>query len=229
MIIGVIRTIILYIIVMIGIRIMGKRQVGQLEPSELVLALLIADIAAVPMQEYGTPLMAGVVPIIVLLSLAMIVSVLNVKSVRFRELMCGTPSIIIRDGKINQKEMTQNRYTLDELFEQLRQSGVTDITQVQYAILETSGQLSVLIKAAERPVTVHQMALRVEDPGIPVTIIEDGKIMGENLKLRGFNEAWLQKVLASYRVEHAEEVFLLTVDERNQTYCATKAKKEVEP
>ena len=227
MIIGIIRTIILYILVMLGIRLLGKRQVGQLEPSELVLALLIADIAAVPMQEYGTPMAAGVVPIITLLCLAMIVSVLNVKSVRFRDLMCGTPSVIIRDGKLNEKEMGKNRYTLDELSEQLRQHAVTDLTQVQYAILETSGQLSVLLKAEEQPVTAKQMSVQKNEPGLPVTIIEDGKIMGENLRQRGLDRNWLEQVLAQYKVSHAQEIFLLTVNELNQTYCAIK-NQEVE-
>jgi Predicted membrane protein len=225
MIIGIIRTIILYILVMVAIRLLGKRQVGQLEPSELVLALLIADIAAVPMQEYGTPMAAGVVPIITLLCLAMIVSVLNVKSVRFRDLMCGTPSIIIRGGKLDEKEMGKNRYTLDELSEQLRQNGVTDFTQVQYAILETSGQLSVLLKVEEQPVTAKQMKVQEEDPGLPITIIEDGKIMGENLKRRGLDRNWLEKVLAQNKVSHAQEIFLLTVNELNETYCAVKERE----
>jgi len=225
-IIGIIRTIILYILVMVAIRLMGKRQVGQLEPSELVLALLIADIAAVPMQEYGTPMAAGVVPIITLVCLAMIVSVLNVKSVRFRDLMCGTPSIIIRSGKLNEKEMGKNRYTLDELSEQLRQHGVTDFTQVQYAILETSGQLSVLLKAEEQPVTAKQMKVPKKEPGLPVTIIEDGKIMGENLEKRGLDRAWLEQVMAQYKVSHAQEIFLLTVDELNQTYCTIKERED---
>jgi len=210
---------------MVAIRLLGKRQVGQLEPSELVLALLIADIAAVPMQEYGTPMAAGVVPIITLLCLAMIVSVLNVKSVRFRDLMCGTPSIIIRGGKLDEKEMGKNRYTLDELSEQLRQNGVTDFTQVQYAILETSGQLSVLLKVEEQPVTAKQMKVQEKDPGLPITIIEDGKIMGENLKRRGLDRNWLEKVLAQNKVSHAQEIFLLTVNELNETYCAVKERE----
>ena len=225
MIIGIIRTIILYTLVMVAIRLLGKRQVGQLEPSELVLALLIADIAAVPMQEYGTPMAAGIVPIITLLCLAMIVSVLNVKSVRFRDLMCGTPSIIIRNGKLDEKEMGKNRYTLDELSEQLRQNGVTDFTQVQYAILETTGQLSVLLKIEEQPVTAKQMNVENQEPGLPVTIIEDGKIMGENLKQRGLDRNWLEQVLAQHKVSHAQEIFLLTVNELNQTYCAVKEKE----
>jgi len=224
-IIGIIRTIILYTLVMVAIRLLGKRQVGQLEPSELVLALLIADIAAVPMQEYGTPMAAGIVPIITLLCLAMIVSVLNVKSVRFRDLMCGTPSIIIRNGKLDEKEMGKNRYTLDELSEQLRQNGVTDFTQVQYAILETTGQLSVLLKIEEQPVTAKQMNVENQEPGLPVTIIEDGKIMGENLKQRGLDRNWLEQVLAQHKVSHAQEIFLLTVNELNQTYCAVKEKE----
>ena len=117
---GLIRTIILYLLIIAGIRLMGKRQVGELEPSELVLSLLIADLASVPMQDLGIPLHAGVVPILALLSLTMILSVLTMKSIRFRTLMCGRPSIVVRDGKVDQGEMRRNRLTVDELLEELR-------------------------------------------------------------------------------------------------------------
>ena len=120
---GLIRTIILYLLIIAGIRLMGKRQVGELEPSELVLSLIIADLAAVPMQDFGIPLLTGIVPILTLLSLTMILSVLTMKSTRFRTLMCGRPSVIIRKGKIDQGEMRRNRLTVDELLEELRAQG----------------------------------------------------------------------------------------------------------
>ena len=116
---GLIRTIILYLLIIAGIRLMGKRQVGELEPSELVLSLIIADLAAVPMQDFGIPLLTGIVPILTLLSLTMILSVLTMKSTRFRTLMCGRPSVIIRKGKIDQGEMRRNRLTVDELLDDL--------------------------------------------------------------------------------------------------------------
>ena len=124
---ALIRTVILYILIIAGVRLMGKRQVGELEPSELVLSLLIADLASVPMQDLGIPLHAGVVPILALLSLTMILSVLTMKSIRFRTLMCGRPSIVVRDGKVDQGEMRRNRLTVDELLEELRGQGYTDL------------------------------------------------------------------------------------------------------
>ena len=139
---ALIRTVILYILIIAGVRLMGKRQVGELEPSELVLSLLIADLASVPMQDLGIPLHAGVVPILALLSLTMILSVLTMKSIRFRTLMCGRPSIVVRDGKVDLGEMRRNRLTVDELLEELRGQGYTDLAGVKYGILETNGRLS---------------------------------------------------------------------------------------
>ena len=137
---AVIRTIILYLLIIVGIRLMGKRQIGELEPSELVLSLIIADLAAVPMQDFGTPLIMGVIPILTLLCLSAILSVLTVKSIRFRALLCSRPSIVIQDGKIIVGEMRRNRFTIDELMEELRMAGITDLSQVKYAVLETTGR-----------------------------------------------------------------------------------------
>ena len=144
MVIAFLRTIILYLFIIAGVRLMGKRQVGELEPSELVLALIIADLAAVPMQDYGIPLVNGLIPIATLLCLSTLLSYWNLKSIRFRSLLCGRPAILVQDGAICQSVMARNRFTLDELFEQLRGQGISDLAQVKYAILETSGKLSVL-------------------------------------------------------------------------------------
>ena len=144
MVIAFLRTIILYLFIIVGIRLMGKRQVGELEPSELVLALLIADLAAVPMQDFGIPLLTGIIPILTLLCLTMALSVLTMKSVRFRAVLCGRPSIIVENGKLHQREMQKNRFTVDELMEELRMKGITDLNSIKDAILETNGQISVL-------------------------------------------------------------------------------------
>ena len=159
MVIAFLRTIILYLFIIVGIRLMGKRQVGELEPSELVLALLIADLAAVPMQDFGIPLLTGIIPILTLLCLTMALSVLTMKSVRFRAVLCGRPSIIVENGKLHQREMQKNRFTVDELMEELRMKGITDLNSIKYAILETNGQISVLPYAAQQPVTEAQMEL----------------------------------------------------------------------
>lgn len=222
MVIAFVRTIILYLLIIAGIRLMGKRQVGELEPSELVLALIIADLAAVPMQDFGIPLLTGIIPIFTLLSLTMIISVLTMKSVRIRALFCGRPSIIVEDGKILQSEMRKNRFTVDELMEELRMKGITDLSTVKYAILETNGQISILPYADQLPVTAQQMNLTPAEPGIPVILINDGRVLDRNLKARGLNRVWLQKRLEEHSIKHTEDVFLLTVDEQNQVYFAPK-------
>lgn len=222
MIIAFSRTIILYLLIIAGIRLMGKRQVGELEPSELVLDLIIADLAAVPMQDFGIPLLAGVIPILTLLCITMILSVLTMRSVKFRALICGVPSVIVADGKVRQAEMRRNRFTLDELMEELRMQGVVDLTTVKYAILENNGRVSVLMKAAEMPVTAGQMDRHPADPGLPVILINDGRLIADNLAGRGLDEMWLNKQLAAHHVRRTDQVFLLTVDENNTVYFVPK-------
>ena len=226
MVIAFVRTIILYILLIVGIRIMGKRQVGELEPSELVLALLISDLAAVPMQDFGIPLAAGVIPIITLLCITMILSVLTMKSIRFRVLMCGRPSVVIQDGTLHRNEMERNRVTIDELMEELRMQGITDITTIKYAILETNGRLSVLLRAEEQPVTAKQMGIATEDVALPLVIINDGRLLSHNLKIRGLNETWLKKQLDAQGVHRVEDVFLMTVDEQNHVFCTLKEESQ---
>ena len=213
MVIGVVRTVILYLLIILGIRLMGKRQVGELEPSELVLDLIIADLAAVPMQHFGIPLLAGVLPILTLLCLTMILSVLTMRSVRFRAVLCGRPSVIVKDGRVDQREMRRNRFTVDELHEELRAQGITDLNAVKYAILETSGRVSVLLKAAEQPVTAGQMGLSPREPGLPVVLINDGRLMEKSLRAQGLDLNWLEQRLTEHGVCSPSQVFLLTVDE----------------
>ena len=225
MVIAFTRTLILYLLIIVGIRLMGKRQVGELEPSELVLALIIADLAAVPMQDFGIPLLAGVIPIFTLLCVTMILSVLTMKSIRFRALICGRPSVIVADGKLRQREMYRNRFTLDELMEELRMQGVSDLTTVKYAILETNGRVSVLLKSEEMPVTAKQMELHPPEPGLPVILINDGRLITHNLKGRGLDDVWLQKQLEAHHVRRPEQVFLLSVDETNTVYFVPKEER----
>ena len=223
---AVIRTVILYLLIIVGIRLMGKRQIGQLEPSELVLSLIIADIAAVPMQDFGIPLVMGVIPILTLLCLSTILSVLTVKSIRFRALLCSRPSVVVRDGRILIPEMVKNRFTIDELMEELRVSGVTDLGKVKYAVLETTGRISVVPVAEEQPVTARNLGLTVSEAGLPVVLISDGHVIHRNLKGRGLSENWLNQQLNARKLS-AKEVFLLTVDEAGGVYCAPR--KEATP
>lgn len=226
MLIAIFRTVVLYGLIILGIRLMGKRQVGELEPSELVFTLLIADLAAVPMQDFGIPLITGVVPIITLLCLTLLLSILTMKSIRFRAVLCGRPSIVVENGKLCQREMEKNRFTLDELSEELRIQGVTDITKVKYAILETNGQMTVLLKEEEMPVTAKQMGLTPKEPGLPTLIISDGRVMSENMAKRELNGDWLNMELKRHHAKSAKEVFLLSVDEAGQVYFAAKERRK---
>lgn len=222
MFIALFRTVVLYALIILGIRLMGKRQVGELEPSELVFTLLIADLAAVPMQDFGIPLITGVVPIVVLLCVTLLLSVLTVKSIRFRAILCGKPSIVVENGKLCQKEMVKNRFTLDELSEELRIQGVTDIKTVKYAILETNGQMSVLLKQEERPPTAKELGVKTVETGLPTVVISDGKIMEENRVRRGLSREWVEMELKRRHVTDVKEVFLLSVDELGQTFFAAR-------
>lgn len=222
MIIAVIRTIILYLLIIIGIRLMGKRQIGELEPSELVLSLIIADLAAVPMQDFRIPLIMGVIPILTLLCLSAILSVLTVKSIRFRALLCSRPSVVIQNGKILSKEMEKNRFTVDELMEELRMAGITDLSKVKYAVLETNGRISVLPYAEDQPVTARDMGLKLKENGLPIIVVSDGRLLTHNLKARRLSPEWLQEQLAVRNVQDLSQVFLMTVDEAENVYFVKK-------
>lgn len=217
------RTAILYVLLIVGLRLTGKRQIGELEPIELVLTMLLSDLASVPMQDFGIPLVNGVIPIVTLLAMSMLLSCVSLRNVRFRTLICGKPAIIIRNGKLQQDAMRHNRLTLDELFEELRTQGVTDISDVKYAVLETGGQLSVLLRTAAQPATPEQMRLDCEDDVfLPTVIINDGRLLRGNLRQTGHDEAWLQAQLSENGVDAPSQVFLLSIDERGEIICIVK-------
>ena len=217
------RTVILYLLLIAGLRLSGKRQIGELEPIELVLTLLISDLASVPMQDFGLPLLNGVVPIITLIALSTLFSGISLRCVRFRDLVCGRPALVIRDGKLRQETMRRNRLTLDELFEQLRGQGVTDLQDVKYAVLETNGRLSVLLRSSCQPATPEQLSLRVtDDVHLPAVIINDGRVLSDNLKQSGRDEQWLRQELKRQGVAHSRDVFLLSVDEQGAVVCLRK-------
>ncbi len=217
------RTVILYFILMVGLRLMGKRQIGELEPSELVLTLIISDLAAVPMQDFGIPLVNGLFPIITLLCLSMLLSFFSLKSIRFRGLVCGHPTVIVREGKVLQQNMARNRFTVDELFEQLRCQGYSDLSAVKYAILETSGQVSILAYTKDSPVTPQTLNYDVQDDvTLPVLLINDGHVLSHNLEGSGYDQNWLDKQLKSRRLTSPRQVFLMTVDEAGAVVCVAK-------
>jgi uncharacterized membrane protein YcaP (DUF421 family) len=193
-----------------------------MEPSELVLAMLISDLAAVPMQDFALPLMAGLIPIITLLCITMILSVLALKSIRFRKLLCGAPTIVVKDGKVLPKAMNKVRMSVDELMQELRLQGVTDYQTVKYAILETSGQVSVVLNNADQPATAAQLRANPVETGLPLILINDGRLMEEHLKRRGLEQVWLEKELKKHGFRRYDQVFLMTIDESGQVYVVAK-------
>lgn len=222
MFVVLIRTMILYLLLIVGIRLLGKRQLGELEPAELTLALLVADLACVPMQDNGTPLLSGLIPIVVLLSLSTILSMLSARSIRFRDLLCGRPSVVIRDGQVLESELRRNRLTVDELMEELRIQGYTSLPDIQFAVLETNGQLSVLLRADQKPPTCTQMGVEVQEAGMPVILISDGRVLRRNLERCGYPPEWLGQQLATHGISSPAQAFLLTVDRLGSTYCVVK-------
>ena len=217
MILSFVRTILLYLLLIGSVRLMGKRQLGQLEASELVVAMLVADLAAIPLQDGGTPLYAGVVPILTVLSAELILSCLAMKSVGLRRLLCGKPVILIENGRILQGNLRSTRITMDELSSKLREKDILDIRTVQFAILETNGNLSVFPFPKYAPATAKDAGVQASEQFLPVSIIEDGCLYRQNLRLAGKDEIWLRNTLGEYRATVAG-TWLLTVDKADHVY-----------
>ncbi len=216
---------ILFLSLIISMRIMGKRQLGELEPAELVVAVLISDLASHPLQDPGIPLLYGLIPVITLLSCEVLISMGIVKSVRFREIVCGKPSMLIKNGRIMQEEMRKNRVTIDELTEELRKKDISDITSVRYAILETDGTLSTILYANKSPATPEQLGVEAPEYGYSVIIISDGRILENNLMITGHDLNWLNKRLEELGIRHASEVYFMTVNSLGTVYFAKKEKR----
>lgn len=217
-----VRTVILYFAILISMRIMGKRQLGEMEISEFIVAALIADLAATPLQDIGIPLLNGLVPIIIMFCFEIIIAGLNMRSVKLRKLTYGRPEIIIRDGRIIREAMHKNRFTLDELMQELRAQGLTDTAQVEYAVLETNGQLSIILKSGDQPATASQMGVDGDDVSYAHIIINEGRILDNNLKLLGRDRRWLANELKRQNLRSADEVYILTLSENGSVFCQAK-------
>ncbi len=211
MILSYLRTIVLYLVLILSIRLMGKRQIGQMEASEFVVTMLVANLASIPMQDAAIPLYSGLVPILTVLGVELVLSGLILHSVALRRFFCGKPVILIDNGKILQENLRKTRVTLDELTGHLREKDVLDLSSVQYAILETDGNLSVFPYPRFRPAAAQDAKIRTEQQFLPVTIIEDGWFSGENLKKAGKDEAWLRTILEE-KGAGLRDTLLLTVD-----------------
>lgn len=211
MILSYLRTVILYALLILTIRLMGKRQIGQMEPTEFVVTMLVANLASIPMQDSGIPLFSGVVPILTVLGMELILAALSLRSIKLRQLLCGKPVILIENGRILQENLRKTRINLDELSGHLREKDVLDIRSVQFAILETNGNLSVFPYPAERPATAKEAGVQAARQYLPVTVISDGHLLEENLEKAGKNRAWVDRVLEERRAD-LSSTWLLTVD-----------------
>lgn len=225
MIISCIRTIFLYIILIITVRIMGKKQVGELEPAELVVVFLLSELASIPMQDMNLPLMSSIVPIATLISLEILISILTLKSRFLRKLFQGKPAILINKGVLDEKEMKRQCYNLDEILEQIRQEGYSDVRDVEYAILENSGKISVIPSARGKALSAQDLGMK-GSPGImPYLVIADGKIAKTGLEITKISEKELMKKLKEKGVNKAEEVFFAVIDSQGELYFQRREKK----
>ena len=188
-----VRTLLVYLVLVGGMRLLGKRQIGQMGPAEFVVTMLIANLASIPLADPGVPLISGVLPMLTVLGAELVLNLLTLRSVRLRRLLCGKPVILIEKGVLRQDRLRSTRITLDELTGRLRDRGILDLSQVDYAILETGGSLSVFPK--DRPPTAKELGVQAEDQDLPLTLIEDGRLLGDNLEKSGRDLAWVEKTL----------------------------------
>ncbi|NLY44163.1 MAG: DUF421 domain-containing protein [Clostridiaceae bacterium] len=218
------RTIFLYILVITALRLMGKRQIGELQPSELVVAIMISDLAAIPMQDTGIPLINGILPIATLIIAEVFFSYITLKSQKARAIISGTPSILIENGKINEKELENLRFNIDDLLEELRVNNCPNIADVEFAILETSGQLSVIPKSQKSPVTAEDLNIPTKYVGLPLTLISDGKVNYNNLAKAHLSRQWLKDELSKLGVKDITDVFFASLDTEGKLYYQLKDK-----
>ena len=224
MLISFLRTLLLYIVLVLTVRLMGKRQIGEMEPSEFVVTMLIANLAAIPMQDTAIPLLSGLVPILVILGLELILAVLSLRCIHIRTFFCGKPVILMENGKILEKNLQKTRVNLDELEQllmHLREKDIFDLTEVKYAILETNGQLSTLLYAKDRPANAKDAGIQAKETELPVTLISAGKLLEKNLPVAKRDRQWLDAELKKRNCT-IRGALLLTVDAAGKIYLVRK-------
>mgnify|MGYP004531500157 FL=1 len=226
MLVALVRTIILYILIVLALRLMGKRQIGQLQPSELVVAMMLSELASIPMENVGTPLMNGVIPILTLIIAETSFSFLTLKSRRIRKMISGAPTILIEKGQVMEKELERLRFNIDDLLEELRTSGYANILDVEYAIIESNGNLSVIPKSNKRPVTPEDLYIVAPYEGIPFLLIADGKLNEKAMQKAGITIEWLLQKLNEYDIHDIDTVFIATVDSAGKLFVQKKYNKK---
>ncbi|MDD4658102.1 MAG: DUF421 domain-containing protein [Eubacteriales bacterium] len=223
------RTVFLYLAVLVLMRIMGKREVGQLSLFDLVVAIMIAELAAIPLSETSIPIAHGILPIVTLVMLQMSLAFITLKSQTARKVIEGTPSIIIEQGRILEEEMRRLRYNVDDMMSQMREQGIYRIEEVEYAMLETNGKLSIILKADKRPVIPSDLGLTPPYEGLPIPLISDGRVHQENLALAKKNIAWLEQTLASQHKCGIAGVLYATLDPQGKLIVYKKGEKKKTP
>lgn len=222
MLVVFIRTLILYVVVIIAMRIMGKRQIGQLQPFELAVAIMISELASVPMQNTGIPLVHGIIPIMTMLAAQILISFISLKSSRARNVICGKPSILVSNGKINEPIFRSELYTLSDLLEQLRSKNIYNMADVEFAILETNGQLSVVPKASKRTVTPEDMNITAKYEAPAIEVIIDGDLIKDNLGRVNLDKKKLVNELNEIGIKDIKDVFFASIDSDGKLFCQAK-------
>lgn len=223
MLVNLIRGCIVYGIVVLSVRIMGKRQIGQLQPSELVVTILLSEIVADPIEDSEFPIINAVCTVLLLISLELFISYFSMKSPKLRKLVQGNSIAVIENGKINQTQMTNLRLTVDDLLEALRLKDVFDITEVEYAYVETNGNLSVELKPEEKPVRAYQLKIQESNTGVPHIIVNDGRIIKDSFEKSCLNEGKLMKLLKTKNLD-LKDILILTADKEKVVTIVTKEK-----
>lgn len=212
---------ILYIVVLVVTRLMGKREVGELQPFEFVISLMIANLATIPMAETGLPITSGITPILGLLAIHLVITVLNLKSIKFRNVVCGKPQILIYRGKIDEKALEKERFTVNELQVRLREKDVFNLADVEYAILETNGDISVMLKPEKMNTTPEDFDMSPEYKGIPYNLVLDGQVMYDNLQTLGKDYKWLEKQIKKFHTT-PKDTLVATIDAKGNFFCQAK-------
>jgi uncharacterized membrane protein YcaP (DUF421 family) len=220
--ISFLRTFILYIMIIAALRLMGKRQIGELEPSELVVTILISELAAIPMQDVTVPLFAGIIPVATLISIEILISFFCLKNRRLRRLFNGRSAVIIRSGKLDPKKMRDLRLTTDEVMESLRQNNIASPADVKYAAIEPSGQLSYVLKPQKQPVTAEMLNLSPSDAGLPLIVVSDGKPVLGNLRQLNLEVSDIEKRIKKAKIPSVSDVFLMTLDDCGNMFIQRK-------
>lgn len=223
MILIVLRTLILFIVTVIFLRLMGKRQIAQLQPYELVIIIMISELAAIPMEDTSIPLLAGLIPIFVLFVAQVTLAFISLKSVKSREIICGKPSILVENSQIVEEELRRIRYNLNDLLEQMRAKNAPNIADVEYAILETSGDLSVIFKSQKRPVTPEDLNIPTNYEGLPINLIIDGYVNEKNLSRINLSVDWLQTELSKFGINNVQDVLFASLDTEGRLYYQLKS------